>query len=110
MKHEISLGETLIKMGYIEGWSIEDGKIIWSENLVSKSPKLETIKVKQKELQNEYDKREYQRGRLSAYPPVGEQLDNLYHDIKNGATIDKEGRFFQAIEKVKLDYPKPIEE
>ena len=37
------------------------------------------ITAKQIELQADYDAKEYQRQREPEYPPIGDQLDDLYH-------------------------------
>lgn len=50
----------------------------------------------------------YKTDRQSAYPPIEEQLDKLYHDINNG-TLDTTGEFFTALNTVKTDNPKPSE-
>lgn len=50
----------------------------------------------------------YKVARQSAYPPIAEQLDKLYHDINNG-TLDTTGEFFTALNTVKTDNPKPGE-
>lgn len=47
----------------------------------------------------------YQELRAKAYPKIGEQLDLLFHDIKNG-TVDTDGGFFQALSAVKNQFPK----
>jgi len=49
--------------------------------------------------------KDVQQQRASAYPKIAEQLDMLYHDIKNG-TLNS-GAWIQAIEAVKTEYPKP---
>ena len=43
------------------------------------------------------------------YPTLKEQLELLYEDIKNGKLGEeaKTGNFFQTINKVKTDNPKP---
>lgn len=46
-----------------------------------------------------------QNQRSQSYPKITDQLDMLYHDIKNG-TLDS-GAWIQAIEAVKTQYPKP---
>ena len=53
-------------------------------------------------LQAEYDAQEYARNRASAYDSVGNQLDMLMKDMKNGTTTHQE-----ACEAVKDKYPKP---
>ncbi len=47
----------------------------------------------------------YKEDRAKEYPKIADQLDMLYHDIKNG-TLDS-GAWIQAIEAVKTQYPKP---
>ena len=49
---------------------------------------------------------EYKRKRVSEYPSIGDQLDNLYKDILAG-TLTSSGTFAKAIEAVKAKYPKP---
>tara|TARA_R110002020_G_scaffold459391_4_gene677388 strand:+ start:1673 stop:1963 length:291 start_codon:yes stop_codon:yes gene_type:complete len=53
-------------------------------------------------LQAEYDALEYSRNRAKAYDSVGNQLDMLMKDMKNGTTTHQE-----ACEAVKAKYPKP---
>ena len=52
-----------------------------------------------------YDYYEYERNREKQYPDLKEQLDNLYHDIKNNNLNN--GEWIKSIDKVKLDNPKP---
>ena len=63
-------------------------------------------KAKLKELQDDWDAKEYQRTRI--YPDIGEQLDLLYHDMIADKG-DKTGEWFKAVKKVKDDNPKPSE-
>lgn len=64
-------------------------------------PTEEAIQTKLKELQTEYDAQEYARTRAPLYPPIGDQLDDLY---KKGAFSDE---MAAKIKKVKDDNPKP---
>jgi hypothetical protein len=50
-------------------------------------------------LQAEYDNKEYQRQRASAYPSIADQLDKIYHE-----GIDA---WKAEIAAVKQEYPKP---
>jgi len=50
----------------------------------------------------------YKVARQSAYPPLAEQFDKLWHDINNG-TLDNTGVFFTALKEVKDNNPKPGE-
>jgi len=52
-------------------------------------------------LQAEYDAQEYARQRAVAYPSVGDQLNMLMKDKKNGTNTHQE-----ACEAVKTKYPK----
>ena len=56
------------------------------------------ILAKQKELQTAYDNNAYQRSRAEAYPPIADQLDDIYH---NGVDEWK-----KTIKAVKDKYPK----
>lgn len=49
---------------------------------------------------------QYQNDRRNEYPDIKEQLDKLYHDIRNG-TLDNTGNFFTSIKAVKDAHPKP---
>jgi len=51
-------------------------------------------------LQAEYDSKQYQRDRATAYPPIGDQLDMIYHAGLGGDA------FQAAISAVKQEYPK----
>ena len=64
------------------------------------------IVKKQKELQADYDSKQYQRDRKISYPEIKEQLDLLYHDMTAGKG-DKTGEWYKAVNKVKTDNPKP---
>ena len=52
--------------------------------------------------QTELEKTNYARNRQFAYPSVGEQLDQIYWDKKNGTN-----KWVEAVDKVKSDNPKP---
>ena len=52
--------------------------------------------------QVEYDKVKYKKDRTFSYPSIGEQLDLLYWDKKNGTN-----KWVEAVDKVKSDNPKP---
>ena len=74
-------------------------KIVWDET---------ATRVTWNEIQVEMTRLEnlsYQKSRAVAYPSVTNQLDMLYHDIKNG-TLNS-GTWIEAIEEIKAEYPKP---
>jgi hypothetical protein len=92
-------------------WSIrKDGKfsvgndyasLQWLDDSQSKPSKSEfneaVIKV-----QAEYDAQAYARNRASAYDSVGDQLDMMMKDMRDGTTTHQ-----TACEAVKAKYPKP---
>jgi len=59
------------------------------------------INAELKRMQDEYDAQEYARQRVLAYPSVGDQLDMLMKDMKNGTKTHQ-----VACEAVKTKYPK----
>ena len=45
--------------------------------------------------------------RKAAYPPIGDQLDHLWHSIDENAELkQKYFKFYEAIKAVKVKYPK----
>jgi hypothetical protein len=52
--------------------------------------------------QSDWDAQEYARNRASAYDSVGDQLDQLMKDMRDGTTTHKD-----ACEAVKAKFPKP---
>ena len=52
-----------------------------------------------------YDYYEYERVREKKYPSIKDQLDTLYHDIKNGKLND--GEWIKSIDEIKKGNPKP---
>ena len=60
----------------------------------------------------ELNKTKYQQDRVSvastviSYPPIQTQLDQLYHDMKNG-TLTTSGEWYVGITSVKTAFPKP---
>ena len=59
------------------------------------------IKTVTDRLEAEYDAQEYARNRATAYASVGDQLDMLMKDMKNGTKTHQ-----TACEAVKAKYPK----
>lgn len=54
---------------------------------------------KVKELEADYDAKEYQRKRAEAYPSIPDQLDKLYHDGLDAWKV--------LVKETKDKYPKP---
>ncbi len=61
----------------VSGSDINTCKIEWLEGTtpISKAD----IEAKMVELQAEYDAKQYQRDRATAYPSIQDQLDKIYH-------------------------------
>ena len=82
------VGGGIIKDG--ENWALCDGQEMPSE---------EAIQAKLKELQDDFDSKQYQRDRSDASPSWQDQMDMLYHKGVAGWKAE--------IKKVKDKYPKP---
>ena len=85
--------------GYIQE-GVEYSGLTWTDKRVK--PTSAEIDAEIVRLQAEYDSQEYARTRATEYPSVGDQLDMLMKDMKNGTTTHQE-----ACEAVKAKYPKP---
>tara|TARA_B100001115_G_C15642671_1_gene309299 strand:+ start:230 stop:604 length:375 start_codon:yes stop_codon:yes gene_type:complete len=79
--------------------------IQWIDEENREPPTSEEIGIEILREKKIYDYYKYEREREKQYPDLKEQLDNLYHDIKNNNLID--GEWIKSIDKVKLDNPKP---
>ena len=65
------------------------------------------IEAKMTELQAEYDAKQYQRERATAYPSIGDQLDMLWHSIDQNPSLKSEYfEFYEAIKAIKVKHPK----
>ena len=58
------------------------------------------------QMETERQATQYKLDRKQEYPDIGEQLDKLFHDIKND-TLDQTGEFFTSIKAIKDSHPKP---
>jgi len=74
--------------------------IKWESDTEQTQPSDAEIQAEITRLQAEYDSQEYARNRASAYPPIGDQLDMIYHAGLGGDA------FQAAISAVKQEYPK----
>lgn len=75
---------------------IREDQIEWHTTPISD----EVIAAKQAELKAEYDTQEYARNRKDEYPPIGDQLDALFHAGVFPADMDAQ------LQAVKDKYPK----
>ena len=69
----------------------------WNDS--SPKPTLEELETKRDQMQKDWDAKQYQRDRASAYPPLTEQMDLLYHGGLDALKAE--------LKKTKDKYPKP---
>lgn len=50
---------------------------------------------------------QYQRDRQQIYPTIGNQLDMLWHELNQSGSLSTNGEWFQSIQSVKDEFPKP---
>ena len=81
---------------------LADGTINYHSG--QKPPSDSEIETELKRLEKEHSDNQYQRDRI--YPELGEQLDQIFHDMTAGKG-NKNGEWYKAIAKVKSDNPKP---
>lgn len=87
-------------------WTYEEGSIVqWEDPEGREPPSQEEINVEMNREVDIYNYYLYERDREENYPDIKEQLDLLYHDIKNGNL--NSGEWITAIDAVKNKYPKP---
>jgi hypothetical protein len=86
MIDSIAVSRALAELGGASSFSCDHGDelndawyetVIW-EGDVSK-PTLAALKTKMDEMQADSDAKKYQRDRQGQYPPIGDQLDALFH-------------------------------
>jgi len=65
---------------------------------------LQQVLIRKASLEADYLNKQYQRDRR--YPPIGEQLDMIWHGMNNDASKRIEP-FYSVIKAVKDQYPKP---
>ena len=80
-------------------WVLRGDELEWLD-AVQIEPTQSEIDAEVIRLQAEYDSNQYQRDRATAYPPIGDQLDMIYHAGLGGDA------FQAAISAVKQEYPK----
>lgn len=81
-------------------WVLRGDTLEWLDTNTT-APTEAEINAEVSRLQAEYDAKQYQRDRASAYPSIQEQLDMQYWDAINGTTTWQD-----AINAVKAKYPK----
>ena len=79
-----------------------DGVVDWNDGHETTAKETAAINTKYDELFIEWTAQQYARDRAESYPSVGDQLDMLMKDMKNGTTTHQ-----TACEAVKTKFPKP---
>jgi len=79
-------------------WVLRGDELEWLDTNQTQPTEAE-ITAEVTRLQAEYDAKQYQRDRASAYPSIPDQLDQIYHE-----GIDA---WKATIAAVKQEYPKP---
>ena len=88
----------------VRGTSLEDCEIEWGN--ITPIPKAD-IEAKMNEMANEPEQSNYAQQRRNAYPPVGDQLDMLWHTIDKDEKLQgKYFDFYQTLKTVKIKFPK----
>ena len=65
------------------------------------------IEAKMNEMANEPEQSAYVEQRRNDYPPIGDQLDMIWHSIDQDPQLkSKYFDFYEAIKAVKVKYPK----
>lgn len=49
----------------------------------------------------------YDANRMHSYPSLANQLDMLWHELNTSGSISTDGNWFQTIQNVKQQFPKP---
>ena len=89
----------------VVGSDIDTCEIQWLEGTtpISKTD----IEAKMNEMANEPEQSQYAEQRRNAYPPIGDQLDMLWHSIDQNPKLKSEYfDFYETIKAVKVKYPK----
>ena len=101
-------------LGVKFGFSVQDDlSVVWHTEPDPKPTDAE-IETKYQEMLNSHKNQQYMRDRIygigntSGYAQIGEQLDQLYHDINAGkfGADAKTGDWFVGISSVKTNIPK----
>ena len=100
----VGFGHALQSKWFGTQWTMngEDySNLKWKNSNKIPKPTESELDVEVTRLQADYDAKKYQRDRQPEYPQIGEQLDMIYWDKKNGTK-----KWEEAIDKVKADHPK----
>jgi LAS superfamily LD-carboxypeptidase LdcB len=100
MKNPISLSDAVIALTTANSfWVNQDGHVKYTDDYAGYRPTAAELNTKLHELQADYDSKQYQRDRATAYPSWQDQLDNIFHNGIDAWKAD--------IQAIKDQYPKP---
>tara|TARA_B100000131_G_scaffold302139_1_gene325011 strand:+ start:343 stop:654 length:312 start_codon:yes stop_codon:yes gene_type:complete len=94
-----------VRKAYPNAVYIDDNKGIFDANgipVVINQSNVDAARVELNKLNYKMDRLNPENG----YPSLGSQLDQLYHDMKNGK-LNTSGEWYVGISSVKAKYPKP---
>jgi len=86
MIDSVAVSRALAELGGAGSFSCEQddelnedwyASVVWSGE--GSKPTLAALEAKMDELQADFDAKQYQRDRQPQYPPIGDQLDALFH-------------------------------
>ena len=95
------IAEAIYNLAPTAVWSMTNDsydELVWLSDDVAK-PSKDAVLAELARLQAEYETKEYQRQRATAYPSIADQLDTLYHQGYDG--------WKATITAVKEEFPKP---
>lgn len=81
----------------------------WDDPTGSEPPTKEEIEKQIEKDKKIYDWHFYQIKRFESYPDGYLQLEMLWNDMNDGVIPGKDGTWFNAIKKIKEQFPKPTE-
>jgi hypothetical protein len=92
----IELTDVMVSLCPTARWSVSNDQLIWHDDVVP-CPDAGTIAAERERLAVA----NYRRQRAAAYPPIGDQLDDLFH---SGAFSPE---MTARLQSIKDQYPKP---
>ena len=98
----MALDHEAIRKAYPAAITIRDGDGAFDQEGNKLTLVQSNIDAARVTLNNEAAAVKYKSDREAAYPSIGDQLDQIYWDKKNGTN-----KWVEAVDKVKSDNPKP---
>lgn len=102
------LSHAMISLRPNSAWIIREDdydSIEWLDENES-IPSKEELEAERDRLQYEYDIKQYQRDRVSEYPPIADFIDAYYWSLKGNEELMN--IYIDKCDQVKLKYPKPL--